>query len=87
MSQANCKPKHTVKFCTASTIDQRKCVWISKAAAAYTIQPAIECFQKSSIEDCLNSVAKEESDVVVIRPDYEFDAVMYVSKKKSFLYI
>lgn len=81
MSQANCKPKHTVKFCTASTIDQRKCVWISKAAEAYTIQPAIECFQKSSVEDCFNSITKEESDVVVIRPDFEFDAIMNYNLK------
>lgn len=79
MSEGTCKPKHSVKLCVSSNQEEVKCTWMSKAAASLTVQPSLECVHKMNLTSCLKSVSERETDVVVVPPDYLYDAVTYVT--------
>lgn len=75
MSESNCHPKHSIKLCVTSAIEKVKCVWTGKAASTLGIQPSLECIQKVNLTECFDSVAHSETDVVVVPPDFLYEAV------------
>lgn len=74
MSQGSCKPKHSVSLCTTSPLEQSKCVWMARAALSIGLQPQLECAETANVSSCVEAVANGTADVVVVPPDYAFEA-------------
>ncbi|KAF5300806.1 hypothetical protein FQR65_LT09109 [Abscondita terminalis] len=71
------KCNENVKWCTVSTAEQKKCEWLSQAAANIALQPSIKCVQSPNKFACLEDIKTGIVDVVAA--DAHFG---YVSRKK-----
>lgn len=56
----------SVRLCSTTKESQTKCAWMAAAAMAYGTEPSISCVQE---ENCMLSVSKNLSDVVIIPTD------------------
>ncbi|CAK1587817.1 unnamed protein product [Parnassius mnemosyne] len=69
-SQSGCDPPRHITLCTTSPIEKNKCEWLSEAGAVYGITPPLQCTIRESTRDCMASVRKGDSDVVVVDSDW-----------------
>lgn len=56
----------SVRLCSTTKESQTKCSWMAAAANAYGVEPRILCVEE---ENCMFSVSKKSSDVVIISTD------------------
>ncbi|XP_068625861.1 transferrin-like [Battus philenor] len=69
-SQAGCDPPRHITICTKSLLEKNKCEWLGEAGAVYGITPPLQCTIRASVRDCMASVRKGDSDVVVVDSDW-----------------
>lgn len=69
----------TLKWCTYSDLEQKKCEWLSQAAVNWGIQPIVECVRSEGDNElsCLDDIKKEKSDIVVASSDYAYISLKY----------
>ncbi|CAH2062414.1 unnamed protein product, partial [Iphiclides podalirius] len=69
-SQSGCDPPRHITVCTKSLLEKNKCEWLSEAGAVYGITPPVQCTIRESERDCMDSVRKGDSDVVIADSDW-----------------
>lgn len=70
----SCEPSRTIKWCVLSTVEQRKCLWLSRALSAYGTEPMISCITRPSRIACMEAVKEGQADLFVVTPDEELTA-------------
>ena len=73
-NRATCRPSRRVRWCVASSLEDRKCRWLREASIVYGVEPAISCIQELTRASCLKAIKTERADVFVARPDELLDA-------------
>lgn len=68
-SFAACYPPRQIVFCTTSLIEFSKCSWLQEVANVYGIEPNIQCIRGESKFRCLDNVAKDVADLVIVNQD------------------
>lgn len=65
-SFAACSQPRSIVFCTSSILEHYKCSWLQETAAAYGIEPNIQCIRADS---CLNDTKHHITDIMVVDQD------------------
>ncbi|KYB29543.1 Transferrin-like Protein [Tribolium castaneum] len=70
----------TLRWCTYSDLETKKCKWLRQAAVNWGIQPVVECVQSEGDDElsCLDDLKKGSADIVVASSNYA-----YISLKKE----
>ncbi|XP_063912474.1 transferrin [Zophobas morio] len=68
-SFSGCHPPRTIRVCTTSIIENAKCAWLRESAAVYGIEPDLECLKADNTTHCMDAVANNAADIVMVPPD------------------
>lgn len=68
-SFAACYPPRQIVFCTTTLIEFAKCSWLQEVSTVYGIEPNIQCIRGESKFRCLDDVANNVADLVVVSQD------------------
>ncbi|XP_020278955.1 transferrin [Pseudomyrmex gracilis] len=66
--RSDCQPSRGIVWCVSSALEKRKCDWMKAAAAAYGVEPTIECVLMSRTM-CMEATQIAEVDIFMVRPE------------------
>jgi len=64
----------SVKWCTSSTVETRKCEWLRAAVQTHGLQPPLDCVPASSEWECWANVRDGIANVVTVDTEYGYIA-------------
>lgn len=64
-----CHPPRTIRMCTTSNLENSKCGWLREATTVYGIEPGIDCLKADNKSHCLEGIANNLVDMVILPPD------------------
>lgn len=64
-----CYPPRQIVYCTTTLIDFAKCTWLQEVSMVYGIEPNLQCIRGENLYRCLDDVAKNVADVVLVDQD------------------
>lgn len=65
----SCNPPRSIVYCTTSLLQFAKCSWLQEVSSVYGIEPNIQCIRGEHIFRCLDDVANDIADVVLVDQD------------------
>lgn len=63
--------KKTMKWCTVSKEETKKCLWLKQASINQGILPVIECNEFLNKLECIENIEKKKIDIVDLQ-DYNY---------------
>lgn len=75
----------SVKWCSLSESEARKCKWLSAAAQTHGLRPAVNCVTADSTWGCWAKVQDGTASVVTVDTEYGYIARKLVSKLSTVL--
>lgn len=88
----SCNPPRAIVYCTTSLVELMKCTWLQEVANVYGIEPSLQCIRETNLNDCMESVEHNASDVVFVNENerirservYKLKPILYeYAKQKS----
>lgn len=70
----SCNPPRSIVYCTTSIVDFVKCSWLQEASQVYGVEPNIRCIRGEHIYRCLDDVAHQTADAVLVDQDFRLRA-------------
>lgn len=70
----------SVKWCSSSESEARKCEWLSAAALTHGLRPAVDCVTADSTWGCWAKVRDGTASVVTVDTEYGYIARKLVLK-------
>lgn len=64
-----CYPPRQIIYCTTTLIEFAKCSWLQEVSMVYGIEPNLQCIRGENMFRCLDDVAKNVADVVLVDQD------------------
>lgn len=64
-----CYPPRQIVYCTTTLIEFSKCSWLQEVSTVYGIEPNLQCIRGESVYRCLDDVAKNVADLVLVDQD------------------
>lgn len=68
-SWPSCYPPRQIVYCTTTLIEFSKCSWLQEVSTVYGIEPNLQCIRGESLFRCLDDVAKNVADLVLVDQD------------------
>lgn len=65
----SCNPPRSIVYCTTSLLQFAKCSWLQEVSSVYGIEPNLQCIRGEHIFRCLDDVANNIADVVLVDQD------------------
>lgn len=64
-----CYPPRQIVYCTTTLIEFSKCSWLQEVSTVYGIEPNLQCIRGENLYRCLDDVAKNVADLVLVDQD------------------
>lgn len=64
-----CYPPRQIVYCTTTLIEFSKCSWLQEVSTVYGIEPNLQCIRGENMYRCLDDVAKNVADLVLVDQD------------------
>lgn len=64
-----CYPPRQIVYCTTTLIEFSKCSWLQEVSTVYGIEPNLQCIRGESVFRCLDDVARNVADLVLVDQD------------------
>ena len=64
-----CYPPRQIVYCTTSVAAFAKCSWLQEASTIFGIEPNVQCIRGENEFRCLDDVAKDVADLVLVDQD------------------
>jgi hypothetical protein len=64
-----CYPPRQIVYCTTTVIEFAKCSWLQEVSTVYGIEPNLQCIRGENAFRCLDDVAKDVADLVLVDQD------------------
>ncbi|KAK5650025.1 hypothetical protein RI129_001054 [Pyrocoelia pectoralis] len=64
-----CHPPRTVRICTTTNLENAKCSWLREVSTVYGIEPDIDCLKADNKTHCMQGIAANLFDVVIVPAD------------------
>lgn len=64
-----CYPPRQIVYCTTTLIEFSKCSWLQEVSTVFGIEPNLQCIRGENLFRCLDDVAKNVADVVLVDQD------------------
>lgn len=64
-----CYPPRQIVYCTTTLIEFAKCSWLQEVSMVFGIEPNLQCIRGENLFRCLDDVARNVADVVLVDQD------------------